>query len=191
MKDFIHKFAVGMVCLFETKVKPSNLGGLYQRVFSNWCLSSNSRHDSHGRIVIAWKPGSYTVNIIKGTSQLLHCLIQLMDGVTGFFCSFVYGYNERSRRCELWENLRKVKTTQPWMICGDFNSIMHTDERIGSMVREDEIIDMRSCLVECAVQDIKTSGCLNTWNSKQEGISRVFSKIDRMVANREWQEAFE
>lgn len=69
VKKFIHILTFGIVCrLLETKVKPSNLGGLYQRVISTWCFSSNLSYDAHGRIVIAWKPGSYVVSIIKCTS---------------------------------------------------------------------------------------------------------------------------
>lgn len=45
---------------------------------------------------------------------------------------------------------------------------------------------MKDCMLECEVQDIKSSGSFYTWNNKQEGAYRVFSKIDRMVVNQEW-----
>lgn len=37
---------------------------------------------------------------------------------------------------------------------------------------------------------MKYKGCFLTWNNKQEGGDRVFSKIDRVLCNEEWDEVF-
>lgn len=37
------------------------------------------------------------------------------------------------------------------------------------------------------MEDIKIVGNFYTWNNKQQGITRVFSKIDRVMANPKWQ----
>ncbi|XP_048503085.2 uncharacterized protein LOC125498836 [Beta vulgaris subsp. vulgaris] len=104
--------------------------------------------------------------------------------------AFIYAFNDRGKRMELWEELRRIKISEPWLICGDFNCVMSVEERIGAQVRETEMVDLRACMTHCGLQDIKSSGNFYTWNNKQEGIHRVFSKIDRMVANQSWLDLF-
>ncbi|XP_048502961.1 uncharacterized protein LOC125498736 [Beta vulgaris subsp. vulgaris] len=56
---------------------------------------------------------------------------------------------------------------------------------------ETKVQGFRDCVQFCGVNDIKQAGRFFTWNNKQEGFQRVFSKIDRVMANNEWLEAFE
>ncbi|XP_021851633.2 uncharacterized protein [Spinacia oleracea] len=39
----------------------------------------------------------------------------------------------------------------------------------------------------CGMEDIKSVGNFFTWNNKQQGGDRVFSKLDRFLANQAWQ----
>ena len=82
------------------------------------------------------------------------------------------------RRKDLWEDLKSFKTHLPWLVCGDFNCLLHTDERIGSLVREGEIQEFRACVDDCHITDIKSSGNFFTWNNKQQGEARVFSLVE-------------
>ena len=50
------------------------------------------------------------MNIIKGTSHLLHCKIKPSNGVDGFFCTFIYAFNERDNIEELWQDMRMLYT---------------------------------------------------------------------------------
>ena len=53
IKQLIDVQKPGLVALLETRIKPSNMGRLYLRLFQNWCFSSNSSWDDGGRIVLA------------------------------------------------------------------------------------------------------------------------------------------
>ncbi|XP_056698461.1 uncharacterized protein [Spinacia oleracea] len=75
VKRFIQKYEVGLVGLLEHKVKLPNLGKLCQKVFQNWCFTSNASYHNGGRIVVAWKSGSFNVNITAASSQFIHCHI--------------------------------------------------------------------------------------------------------------------
>lgn len=121
MKAYIHRFCIGIVSLLETKIKASNLGSLYQRVFGGWCFTSNTSYHDRGRVILAWKSGSFDVNVIKGTIQFIHWYVLPKSNLIGFYCTFVYECNERHMREELWQDLRKSKCTEPWVLCGDFN----------------------------------------------------------------------
>lgn len=64
---------------------------------------------------------------------------------------------------------------------------MAIEERIGTAVRHSEIVDINDCMHSCSVEDIKSIGNFYTWNNKQHGASRVFSNLDRVLANAAWQ----
>ncbi|XP_056692042.1 uncharacterized protein [Spinacia oleracea] len=184
VKHFIHKYEVGLVGLLEHKVKLPNLGKLYQKVFSNWCFTNNSSYHSGGRIVVAWKSGCFIVNIVAASSQFLHCHITLVGGMPSFHCIFVYAFNDHSLRQELWRNFNILNVQSPWILCGVFNCVMVVDERIGAPVRHADMVDINNCMHVCGMEDI---GNLYTWNNKQQGTDRVFSKLDRVLANYAWQ----
>lgn len=44
---------------------------------------------------------------------------------------------------------------------------------------------------ECKMIDGKATSHLFTWNNKQQGGSRLYSKIDRVMANQAWLCAYE
>ncbi|XP_056698601.1 uncharacterized protein [Spinacia oleracea] len=184
------KYAVGLVGLLEHKVKIYNLGKLYQKVFVNWCFTSNSSYHSVGRIVVAWKAGCFTVNIVVASSQFVHCHVTPVSGRKPFYCTFVYAYNDAGMRQNLWRDLLLLNTQDPWIVCGDFNCVMALDERIGAPVRHRDIVDVSNCMHACGMEDIKCVGNLFTWYNKQKGNNRVFSKIDRFMANHAWQSCF-
>lgn len=134
MKQFIQHHNVGLVCLLESKVKASNIGSLYQRIFGGWCfISSNSSFHDGGRIIIAFKPGvMFIVRVLGGSSKALHCLVETVSGLTIFFCTFIYAFNDSYRRLELWQELRRYNIEQPWLLSGDLNCVMFVEERIGN-----------------------------------------------------------
>lgn len=68
VKKFLNMKNVGVVSLLETKAKAPNLGDLYHRLFAGWCFTSNVVNHKGGRIILAWNPNSFHVNILKSTS---------------------------------------------------------------------------------------------------------------------------
>lgn len=80
--------------------------------------------------------------------------------------------------------------SSPWIVLGDFNCIAHFDERVGSPVRLAEVQPLRDCLAVCVVHDLNYHGRFYTWSNKQEGTSRVLSKIDRVLGNDVWEDSF-
>lgn len=50
---------------------------------------------------------------------------------------------------------------------------------------------MLSCINECQATDVKATCRYYTWSNKQDGEQRVFSSIDRILANQSWLDLFE
>lgn len=73
---------------------------------------------------------------------------------------------------------------------GDFNCVLNRDERIGSTVREGEMMPFRRCTANCGLDDMQYTGCFYTWNNKQAGERSVYCKLDRFLCNELWCDKF-
>ncbi|KAL2901089.1 LINE-1 retrotransposable element ORF2 protein [Bienertia sinuspersici] len=127
------------------------------------------------------------------TDRIIHCVIKPSGALEEFFCTFIYAHNDAKLRDSLWETLSKLnsKLRGPWLMMGDFNCVINIEERIGSAVRQKVMDPMRRCISECELQDIPYSGHFYTWSNKQVTEDRVWSKLDRVMANEKWLEAFQ
>ncbi|KAM6566544.1 hypothetical protein CsatA_025672 [Cannabis sativa] len=181
---------VDFVGLLETRVKAPKLGALYLNVFANWCFSSNIAWHGGGKIVIAWNPGRFNVDILKCTSQLMHLKLTTIEGFDSLV-TVVYASNNRNERKVLWRDLCELKTNEHWLWMGDFNDIVAKDERIGQRVKTHPDTEFLQCVNECQVEDVKASGSFYTWSNKQHGDDRIYSKIDRIMANQTWINKYE
>lgn len=61
--------------------------------------------------------------------------------------------------------------------------MLNGEERIGTVLRDYEIVPFRRCVSKCGLDDIKSTGCFYAWNNKQGGEHRVYCKIDRALCN--------
>lgn len=125
-------------------------------------------------------------------SQFIHCFVKHRNG-DGFECTFVYGCNDPSSRNELWSGMRHIAMHRraPWVLMGDFIALSKVEDRIGVTVRVSDVAPMRDCMMFCNLDDVKASGRHFTWNNKQEGTARVFSRIDRVVATYDWVDKYD
>ncbi|XP_062118643.1 uncharacterized protein LOC133832295 [Humulus lupulus] len=186
VKNLICSRGVGLVGLLETKIKASNLGALYLRVFSGWCFTSNNAWHDNGRIVVSWNPFMFNVDILQCSSQLIHLYVSSTSNKDSFHVTFVYGMNDEGGRNILWKELQELAVTSPWIVLGDFNDILSKEERIGARVKYKSSQAFQMCIAACYLEDIKYSGNFFTWNNKQKGQDRIYSKLDRILANQAW-----
>ncbi|XP_062096322.1 uncharacterized protein LOC133802092 [Humulus lupulus] len=107
------------------------MGVLYLSLFRGWCFSSNSAHHHNGRIVLAWNPLSSDVDIRDCTSQYIHTIIKPKHA-DPFEATFIYASNDSNERSGLWNDLMVISRNQtsPWILLGDFNSVMYPEERV-------------------------------------------------------------
>jgi len=71
---------------------------------------------------------------------------------------------------------------EAWCIMGDFNAILHPQERLGGEeVQRKELVDFTKCLDDCDIQEVHNSGAFFTWTNKT-----IWSKIDRVLVNSYW-----
>uniref|UniRef100_A0A803PQ68 Uncharacterized protein n=1 Tax=Cannabis sativa TaxID=3483 RepID=A0A803PQ68_CANSA len=79
-----------------------------------------------------------------------------------------------------------VPLNDPWVVLGDFNDVLEQEERVGSRVQSLNSHAFKDCISYCLLEDIKSSGKFFTWCNNQQGGDRIYSKLDRVMANAKW-----
>lgn len=93
----------------------------------------------------------------------------------GIFCTIVYAYNSANHRTPLWQDLQNIgkHITGPWILLGDFNTVLHQDERInyagpvGADTRE-----LQTLYSDLFLTDLHYGGNQLTWWGKLEYTAR-------------------
>ena len=71
-----------------------------------------------------------------------------------------------------------------WVVCGDFNEIVQSDEKLGWLDRDARQMEVfRECLSDCGLIDLGFVGQRSTWCIGRIGEQRTLVRLDRMVAN--------
>ncbi|KAL9400734.1 hypothetical protein Peur_004583 [Populus x canadensis] len=99
-----------------------------------------------------------------------------------FYASFVYELNTVTAQRSLWTDLRNCSPHFPWLVLGDFNSLLsQSDKYHGEPVSNYETADFRQCYSNLGLTDLNYSGCHFPWSN-----GRVWSNFDRALVNPFW-----
>ena len=154
------------MALLETRIKAPQQREFFQRLFSNWCFTSNISMHKGGRIIVAWNPDVFQVYQIIMNSQYIHMQICLKEKNWLFNANVVYGYNSEMERKSLWKNFKELNETQPWSVMEDFNEILYAEDRIGRRAHNRPGKDFIDFVEQCGLEDVKYSGSRYTWTHK-------------------------
>ncbi|XP_074297059.1 uncharacterized protein LOC141627734 [Silene latifolia] len=104
-------------------------------------------------------------------AQFIHMEVRDLSTSYKFYVTMIYAFNDVTKRKDLWAKLIPFnsKFKGPWIICGDFNTVLVPSERLGGNSTFEELDDFQQCVNECG-----------------EPASRVFSRLDRLLVNDEW-----
>jgi hypothetical protein len=89
----------------------------------------------------------------------------------------------------MWTLLRRIKprSTEPWMLVGDFNEAMWQHEHLSRSRRSEWLMkDFRDVLSHCDVHDLGFVGNPWTYDNLQQGARKVRVRLDRAVASPTW-----
>ncbi|KAL2237198.1 UNVERIFIED_CONTAM: hypothetical protein Sindi_0911500 [Sesamum indicum] len=87
------------------------------------------------------------------------------------FCTFVYAKCYRSSRKILWEELTRISSHNvPWLEGGDFNAILHLNERQGGDIRRPGAMDdFNNMMFDVRLIDVSCEGDPITWTNNRFG----------------------
>lgn len=157
---------------------------IMHRKFRGWSWCSNHENIDGSRILIIWN--SVLVNSVplEITSQVIHWKVVDRTTSKSFICNFVYGLHNIPRRRDLWSSLLNwgMSNNQPWIVLGDFNSILWLEDRQGGVTHSTaKIEDFLSCTISLGLEDVYSVGSHYTWTNRT-----VWTKLDRALINLEW-----
>ncbi|CAN0907190.1 Transposon TX1 uncharacterized 149 kDa protein [Linum grandiflorum] len=141
-----------------------------------------------GGLALWWKEEA-TINIISYASNFVHVECNLG---TPFHCTFVHAPNNPTERRVFWEAISALhRQNVPWVIMGDFNAIAFTYEKLGGTETSARDLEpFRNLIADNHLLDLGFQGSPYTWTNCQEGHNRIQSRLDRVLANSEWQNLY-
>lgn len=74
----------------------------------------------------------YGFHYFGNLSTAVHCAVQDKNSTFSCCMTFLYGFNASAARMNLWDQLRHIREayTNPWVVLGDFNTILSHDDRL-------------------------------------------------------------
>nr|GEX55216.1 hypothetical protein [Tanacetum cinerariifolium] len=172
----------------------SKLMKICMYVFGHWDWTSNGTWCSKvSRIILGWNRNDVDVSVITQDVQVIHMRIWLKADRKELFCSFIYAHNQYTHRRSLWQNLEMHKVyirQRLWCLLGDFNAALTLDMLTGSSTIDISMQKFKERVDNIEVMDIQKTGLKYTWTQKSKGTNGVLKKIDRVMANIDFFDAF-
>jgi len=184
VKHLIKQQSIDVLGLLETKLSQEKLSWILSRKFQGWACINNFDVHAAGRILVIWNPGKVSIEPLEINPQVIHCKATCKVSRQAVRLSFIYGFHSIVARRPLWSNIKEVGLAcqQPWLVLGDFNSVLQDGERCnGADVSPYETRDLFECCLEAGLSDIQSMGCYFTWSN-----NTVWSKLDRVMVNNAW-----
>lgn len=177
-----------MIGILETQVKAHKMGAIQKKFGSKWCWQCNYGYSPKGRIWVGWHSDKVDVTICQVHLQFIHLSVASKNSSFHCMCTLFYGMHTLEDRKDLWRALNTLNIQlSPWLIAGDFHSVMHCDERLnGAPVTNHETQDFVDCVAGMNLTELKSIGCFDSWTNKGSGESRIASRIDRGIVNSQW-----
>lgn len=187
VKLFLKKHKIDIVGCLETRVKEQKAAAILRKVGNGWNNCCNYPVASNGRIWMLWKT-HVNVSIIQVKEQYIHSYISDVGGTFAAYVTIIYAKNSIQERQELWRGLRDLGNTihEAWLMLGDFNVVLSSEDRIESAVTQQEVQDFKDCVDHLQLTSLQAKGCYYTFCNKQQQDHRVYSKIDWALGNYYW-----
>ncbi|KAK4492627.1 hypothetical protein RD792_003445 [Penstemon davidsonii] len=189
--DLVKTHKPDIVFLLETKVSEERAETISLGLgFTGVCRAPTEGRG--GGIWMLWRKEETRVDILNVDPQAIHGIIGgNLNG--GWLCSGIYARPDSAHRENLWTKIEEMSTAValPWMITGDFNEVISAHERRGGNLpglnRCNRFKDM---IDTCGLIDLGFRGPKFTWTNLRNGLARIRQRIDRCLANVDWQNMF-
>nr|XP_025640804.1 uncharacterized protein LOC112735485 [Arachis hypogaea] len=188
LKNFKSKFRLDMLSLVETKkelVTNFDVARLWGRDRACWEFVSSI--GASGGLFLIWDEAAFKLtNCYKGDRWLCVEGVVVKDN---FYCAvcLVYGPHERAEKASVWEELSyNAGLCQVPLCClGDFNEIVHMEERKGATKLSASVEDFRAWINDMELIDLVLNDRKYTWFRGQLCI-----RIDRCLVSVEWLDVY-
>ncbi|XP_027096071.1 uncharacterized protein [Coffea arabica] len=179
LKRLIDELSIPLLAICEPKTSPCDIHLIGARLkMECWLVNS------HGSIWVFFQK-SFTCDRVGESAQHLSLKVTSQLLPSPVYVSFVHAKSTEQERTLLWTNLLAENPSDcPWMVMGDFNAIVSTDEKRGGLpFRVDEGMELRTFMSLAGVSDAGFSGSPFTWCNNRGGLARIWKRLDRVLVN--------
>jgi hypothetical protein len=128
------------------------------------------------------------LNIVDYALNYIDCTI-LSDNIL-WRATSIYGFpfnHQKLLTCNLISDLRQTTSNNNWLIFGDFNIVLNSNEKMGGNPVDYNITNnFRSTLDNCNLNDLGYQGNIFTWHNRQEDNHYIQARLDRFCATDDW-----
>jgi ribonuclease HI len=182
-----------LVFLSETRRKDFEMNFFrnwngFSNIFAVSC-AGNGRERSGG-LACMWK-SEVDVTILSFSSNHIDMLVKLTNDDVEWRCTGLYGFPETANKhktCDLINHLANSYSINRWLIMGDFNLVLNSEEKQGGRnLTSNTLINLfRDTLQNYNLSDLGYVGDPYTWCNKQDGEHNIKARLDRCVATPDW-----
>ncbi|XP_019164319.1 PREDICTED: uncharacterized protein LOC109160487 [Ipomoea nil] len=145
-----------------------------------------------GGLAMLWL-NSVCLQVTAYDSNFIDARVELEAGSPGWRFTGYYGFSERARRREAWQLLRNLagQSTEPWVIMGELNDLLHQNEKKSRAPHPPWCITgFGDAVVDCGLQDLPFSEYQYTWVRSWGRSYMVEEKLDRILVTEDWRTLF-
>lgn len=176
-----------VVCLVKTRANTNRVDCFYAKLPRSCYWAIILPWGFSGGIIVLWNKIVGWVSPISVSRRALHLIIS-SDSLANWIMLAIYNSTQVWSQCSLWNEFSKLSTLSfPWLIVGDFNSIITNNEHRGGYFRYYsrkssfflDFIDTNNLL------DLNFSGPRFTWCNNQVGVGPRWALLDHFLTNLE------
>lgn len=125
------------------------------------------------------------VFILSSKQQISFSLVWEQQTI---YITAVYASTNNIIRRDLWNELEDLQCSSgPWVLVGDFNSILGAHEqRGGGMPNATACEESRSWAENCNLIHLPPRGAAFTWSNRRQSNSLIERRLDRALCNENW-----
>lgn len=170
-----------IICLVETRANADRTYRFCSKISKNWEWAAILADGFSGGIIVLWDKFLGYVTPIAVSRRDLHLVISTNNSFN-WVLSVIYNSTRLNSQRALWLELSRMSSIGlPWLILGDFNSIINRSEHHGGSFRHYsrkatvfyDFIDSNNLFY------LNFSGFQFTWCNNQTGSSRRWARLDQ------------
>ncbi|KAJ4823413.1 hypothetical protein Tsubulata_042683 [Turnera subulata] len=130
-RELVRNHRPALLALVETKVLFSQAQPILLQCGFD-CFEVSEVDGRAGGVWLCWQQARINVTTLRVHKQFIHCMVAWHSGLTCYVTA-VYASPHVALRQEFWRETQSFPTTfpGPWLIAGDFNSLLGPDEKLG------------------------------------------------------------
>ncbi|XP_060194987.1 uncharacterized protein LOC132624185 [Lycium barbarum] len=133
------------------------------------------------------------VQVLLDTTQQISFKLVLLDQNKSLVITLVYAKCNESERLHLWDDIYQVADSinLPRLVGGDFNVVLHEDEKIGGIpIQPQDYEDFAFCVNSSKLMDTSFRDSHFTWWNGRGGADCIFKRLDRVFITQQFQQWF-